>query len=203
MLARLGSVLREHWRPAAVVAGLALAFVAGRLTGATPIAVEERVTSTTTASATTTATAAAATTATATAAGERVVTRIIYRDRLTTAADGTTTAEHEVELSGAHDITAATAGIQQATTSTTTGTETLQAVATAERETRPVLPRWRVGAMAGAQLVPLALPPALVVGVHLEARVFGPLWAGAWAMADPLAPGRNAQAGLSLTIEVP
>lgn len=58
--------------------------------------------------------------------------------------------------------------------------------------------RWRVGAMVGAQV---ALPPALVVGLHGEARVAGPVWAGAWVLADPRWPTGRVDAGVSVGVE--
>jgi len=58
--------------------------------------------------------------------------------------------------------------------------------------------RWRVGALVGAQV---ALPPALVVGLHGEARVAGPVWAGAWVLADPRWPAGRVEAGVSVGVE--
>lgn len=63
-------------------------------------------------------------------------------------------------------------------------------------------PRYRVGAMAGARLVPLAFPPQLLVGARGEARIGDwPLWGGVWAMTDPLAPATHVSLGVSATME--
>lgn len=56
-------------------------------------------------------------------------------------------------------------------------------------------PSWRAGALVGLQLRELRLPPGpLLYGAHVERRVLGPLWLGAWGLS-------SGAAGLSLSAE--
>jgi hypothetical protein len=71
--------------------------------------------------------------------------------------------------------------------------------AEAHRELRQVTSTarstWRAGALVGLQLQALKVPPGpLVYGAHVERRVLGPLWLGAWGLS-------SRTAGLSLSAE--
>lgn len=47
---------------------------------------------------------------------------------------------------------------------------------------------WRAGLMAGVEL---STAPRLLLGAHVEARVAGPVWVGAWGATSLQDPGRT------------
>lgn len=124
------------------------------------------------------------------AAAAKVETKrvVVYRDRVITK-DGTTT-EHEVETD---DTTAR----ETASATTTHDTDRTTAVdRTASKTVSSDRPQWHVGILAGGSLTSPLLPIAgpLVLGVHAERRIAGPVWAGIWALS-------GGSAGASVTLE--
>lgn len=179
------ALLRAHWRKLAVPLLLVAAFLGGRLTAPEPPAVVE------------------------------YRDRIEYRDRLveivrevkaeaevryvtrvqrvevtrTTSPDGSQT-EHSVSTTGEEGATARTS--EEA--SEAARVEVREVVR--DREVRvEVRPRWRVSALAGADLRTLSLtaPPAWELGAAVEYRLVGPVSAGAWALS-------SGRAGVSLSV---
>ncbi len=84
---------------------------------------------------------------------------------------------------------------------TTTNTDKDATTHTASTTTTGHRPDWRVGALIGAELSP-SVAPSLLVGAHLERRLAGPVWIGAWGMVSPTPSGIRAGAvGASLGVE--
>jgi hypothetical protein len=115
---------------------------------------------------------------------EQAQARVIYRDRVTKP-DGTRV-EREVERTETKATEHAQAEAARASTA--------EGQRVAERTVTPRQPQWRAGVLVGAQLRldPLGVSPA--VGAHVERRLLGPLWLGAWGL-------HTGSAGLSLSLE--
>lgn len=101
--------------------------------------------------------------------------RIVYRDRWRTP-DG---AERETEL--ALDAETARAILDEARVETRVEERVVEVVREVEvfREIRTPLPDWRVGAMIGVDLS----SPGPAYGLQVERRILGPIHVGAWGMS--------------------
>lgn len=118
----------------------------------------------------------------------RVEQRIVYRDRVTTS-DGTVR-ESEVERTDTAAVQVEQVA-QVAERAVTQDVERRVEVSTAQ-------PDWRAGVLVG---VPLRLSPGpVLVGGHIQRRLWGPLSVGAWTLV-PTGPGAPAAAGVSLSLE--
>lgn len=117
-------------------------------------------------------------------------TKVVYRDRFVEK-DGTVH-EHVVEKtedkSSETDQTAAVKDEVAQGSAVTTHTET-----SAKQQ-------WHMSLLAGAQLHVNPLSASLAVGAHVERRIAGPFFLGAWALVQPQAPV-GAAVGLSLGLE--
>lgn len=101
--------------------------------------------------------------------------RIVYRDRWRTP-DG---AERETELE--LDAETAQAILDEARVETRVEERVVEVVREVEvlREIRTPLPDWRVGAMIGVDLS----SPGPAYGLQVERRILGPIHVGAWGMS--------------------
>ncbi|AGC43239.1 hypothetical protein MYSTI_01908 [Myxococcus stipitatus DSM 14675] len=114
-----------------------------------------------------------------------VQTRVVYRDRLETP-DGTVRVR-EVER-------ADTARVERAEVATAAE----RTVDVHRVETPAPAPAWRASLLVG---VPVRLNPSpVLVGGHIQRRLWGPVSAGAWTLI-PTGPGAPATAGVSLSVE--
>lgn len=111
--------------------------------------------------------------------------RIVYRDRWRTP-DG---AERETELE--LDAETAQAILDEARVETRVEERVVEVVREVEvfREIRTPLPDWRVGGLVGLELD----AGAPVYGLQLERRILGPIHVGAWAMT-------SGAVGLAITV---
>lgn len=55
-------------------------------------------------------------------------------------------------------------------------------------------PDWNISVLVGATKDPWPLPPPYVAGIHVQRRVLGPIYIGAWGLT-------NASAGVSIGVE--
>lgn len=123
-------------------------------------------------------------------AAVQVQTRVVYRDRIVTP-DGTVR-EREVERSEA-------ASAEHAQRQTTTAeVRTAEAHRETVRTVTVPAPDWRVSLLVGA---PVRLTPGpVLVGGHIQRRLWGPVSAGAWTLI-PTGPGAPLTAGASVSVE--
>lgn len=167
------SIFKAHWRALAVFVAVFLAFAVGRFATPAKVVVQTK-----------TQTVEKIVQA---KAEVRTETQVVYRDRtVVTHKDGTV--EHR--------------NIEQTSNGQVdTKHESAEKVVYRDRELLRVVespkPQWRVGVLAGVDILHLGRPQLfgpVALGAHVERRIAGPVWLGAFGLS-------SGAAGVSVSVE--
>lgn len=177
------SLIRAHWRPAAVAALALACLVAGRCSApksktitVTQVQWKERVVTQVVEK--------------KVEQKDEVKTMVVYRDRVTHK-DGTVEDKTEThETVGIEDRNTDNVSAQQIVVAS--GAQKTTTVKTSDA------PRLHVAALIGSPLSPTG--PELVVGAAADYRILGPITVGAWMHVDPSNKSLNPVGGLSFGV---